>query len=126
MARPKRSLGDCPYESALQALKCIGGRWKVLIVQRLIEDGEVGFNALQRALGGVSAKMLAQQLRELETDGIVSRREVVSDPPKTVRYALTEAGRALAPVIEALAAWGAAWRGAGTVRAASVQEPRRA
>lgn len=109
MARPRRSHADCPYEAAAQALKCLGGRWKILIVRRLLTEGATGFNALQRALGSVSAKMLAQQLRELETDGVVQRRELVSEPPKTVVYALTDLGNRAAPLVDALSDWGRAW-----------------
>ncbi len=109
MARPKRSHDDCPYETSIQALKCIGGRWKVLIVRRLLADGVIGFNALQRALGDVSAKMLSQQLRELQDDGVVVREELVSEPPKTVHYRLTPLGLKLEPVVEALSGWGRDW-----------------
>ncbi|MGF1502254.1 MAG: winged helix-turn-helix transcriptional regulator [Paracoccaceae bacterium] len=112
MARPKRSHDDCPYEAAAQALKCIGGRWKILIVRYLLEEGETGFNALGRVLPGVSAKMLAQQLRELEADGIVLRRELIETPPKRVVYALTPLGAGLRTVVEALSSWGGAWRAA--------------
>ncbi|MEM7730952.1 MAG: helix-turn-helix domain-containing protein [Pseudomonadota bacterium] len=106
MARPQRSPTDCPYETAAQAIKCISGRWKVLIVRRLLEEGDSGYNEMQRAMPGVSAKMLTQQLRELESDGVVSRTELVSDPPKTVVYSLTSLGRDLAPVVGALSEWG--------------------
>ncbi|XWN33634.1 MAG: helix-turn-helix domain-containing protein [Devosia sp.] len=109
MARPKNSHEDCPYEAALQALKCIGGRWKVLIIRRLLVDGPCGFNTLQRSLDGVSAKMLAQQLKELEVDGILRRREIVATPPKTVVYSLTALGEELRLVIDALTHWGRAW-----------------
>lgn len=109
MARPRRSHDDCPYIAAVQALKCIGGRWKVLIVRYLAVEGGAGFNALNRAIPGVSAKMLAQQLRELEADGVVVRRELVSRPPKTVIYGLTPLGEGLRPVIDALSDWGGTW-----------------
>ena len=110
MARPKRRHDDCPYETAAQAMKCIGGRWKILVLRRLLAEGPAGFNELQRALTGVSAKMLAQQLGQLEEDGVLTRVELVSEPPKTVRYSLTPLGQELGPVIDALSSWGAAWR----------------
>ncbi|MEO1200548.1 MAG: helix-turn-helix domain-containing protein [Pseudomonadota bacterium] len=109
MARPRRDHRDCPYEAAAQAMKCIGGRWKILIVRYLLDRDAAGFNELQRVLPGVSPKMLTQQLRELATDGVVLRHELVSDPPKTVRYRLTPLGRDLAPVSAALSVWGQAW-----------------
>lgn len=106
MAKPTRALGGCPYEGAAQAMKRLSGRWKVLIVRRLLEVRSAGFNELQRSLGTVSAKMLNQQLSELQADGILTRHELVSSPPKTVRYELSELGATLAPVIDALAEWG--------------------
>ena len=109
MSRPVRSHDDCPYETAAQTMKCIGGRWKILIVRRLLEDGASRFNALHRALDGVSAKMLTQQLRELEKDGIVQRDELVSEPPKTVLYTLTALGQELQPVVDSLSQWGSLW-----------------
>jgi DNA-binding HxlR family transcriptional regulator len=62
---------------------------------------------LQRATIGISAKVLANQLRELERDGIVLRHELVSEPPKSTRYELTTLGRQLLPVIDAMSHWGA-------------------
>lgn len=109
MARPKRSGRDCPYETAAQALKCLGGRWKILILKRLLDHGPVGFNDMRRALPGVSAKMLAQQLRELEADGVIVRRELVSTPPKTVTYEASALGEEAGPLIEALSTWGRGW-----------------
>lgn len=106
MSRPTRERGGCRYENAAQALKRIGGRWKVLIVLRLLEHGPTNWTALLGALGQVSPKMLTQQLRELEADGLVRRQEVNPIPPKTVCYHLTPLGRDLAPVLAALAEWG--------------------
>ena len=118
----------CPYEAAAQAMKVIGGRWKILILRRLMEDGETGFNALQRALDGVSAKMLSQQLNELMADGIIDRDEIVSDPPKIVRYRLTALGQETAPILNALTQWGHLWlsRGAPGLGDAHVRDPANA
>lgn len=106
MSRPSRLSDICPYEASTQTLKCIGGRWKILIIRRLLDQGEHGFNELQRALPRVTAKMLAQQLQELEADEIVVRTELVSTPPKTTRYGLSGLGMALRPTIDAMSAWG--------------------
>lgn len=106
MARPKRVQAGCPDEASVQAMKRIGGRWKILIVRYLLQSKEAGFNELERVLDGVSAKMLSQQLRELQDDGIVLRHELVSEPPKVVRYELTSLGRSLEPVVDELAKWG--------------------
>lgn len=66
------------------------------------------YSALKRALGGVSHRALSAQLKALERDGLVERREYPQVPPK-VEYSLTDQGRALAPALQALAAWGREW-----------------
>jgi DNA-binding HxlR family transcriptional regulator len=85
-------------------LAVIGGRWKVLILYHLF-DGVKRFSELQRALPGVTQKMLTQQLRELEGDGIVSRTVYPQVPPK-VEYAMTPLGKTLQPVVKAMCRWG--------------------
>ena len=97
---PKLSF-DCPVSAALQV---IGGRWKILIIYNLFE-GMARFTELQRATGGISKRVLAQQLRQLEHDGIVARKAYDQSPPR-VEYALTEFGRTLEPVMDLLCAWG--------------------
>lgn len=90
------------------ALKVIQGRWKLLILRELLE-GVRRFSDLQRALAevqqGVSQKVLAAQLRELEADGVVDRKVHPEVPPR-VEYALTALGRELVPALEELHAWG--------------------
>jgi DNA-binding HxlR family transcriptional regulator len=93
----------CPAELALQVMR---GRWKLLILCRL-REGPQRFSALQRALTGVSHKVLTAQLRELEADAVVCRH-VFGEVPPRVEYDLSERGRALLPVLEGLHAWGAA------------------
>jgi DNA-binding HxlR family transcriptional regulator len=85
-------------------LAVIGGRWKVLILYHLF-GGVKRFSELQRALPGVTQKMLTQQLRELEGDGIVSRTVYPQVPPK-VEYAMTPLGKTLQPVVKAMCRWG--------------------
>ena len=88
------------------ALAAIGGRWKLFVVYRLA-DGPRHFAALRRSLPDVSAKVLAQQLRELQADGLVSRER--SGPvPACVHYALTSHGRSVLPVAEEIRRWGMA------------------
>ena len=82
----------------------IGGKWKPSILY-LLHRGATRFNALQRALPGITQRMLTLQLRALEHDGIV-RRTVTPTVPPQVEYALTEQGRSLGPVFDALGAWG--------------------
>jgi DNA-binding HxlR family transcriptional regulator len=91
----------CPVETTL---KIIGGRWKVLIIHFLLEDTQ-RFGELTRLLGGISARTLSKQLRELETDGVVNRKDYGEIPPK-VEYSLTPLGKSLKPVLLAMESWG--------------------
>jgi DNA-binding HxlR family transcriptional regulator len=90
----------CPAELTVHV---IGGRWKAPIVYHLL-SGTRRFTELKRALGPVTPKMLTQQLRELEADGIV-HREVYPQVPPRVEYSLTPRGRSLEPVIKAMCTW---------------------
>lgn len=91
----------CQVENAL--LK-IGGRWKALILHELFK-GSRRFGALRRALNGIAHKVLAQQLREMEKDGMIRRKAYLQVPPK-VEYSLTSLGKELGPALEALHLWG--------------------
>jgi DNA-binding HxlR family transcriptional regulator len=92
---------NCPVERTLDV---IGGRWKVLILRELF-PGVKRFNELQRAINGITQKMLTQQLREMESDGIVHREIYLQVPPK-VEYSLTPVGESLKPIIDAMHEWG--------------------
>jgi DNA-binding HxlR family transcriptional regulator len=83
----------------------IGGRWKVLLLQALFK-GTRRNSELRRELGRVTPKVLAQQLRELERDGIVTRHVHAEVPPR-VEYSLTPLGQSLWPILQAMHAWGA-------------------
>ena len=85
-------------------LKVIGGRWKVLIIRELMADVK-RFGELQRALSGITQKMLTQQLRELEEDGIIDRQVYPQIPPK-VEYSLTPLGETLKPILQVMHEWG--------------------
>ncbi|MEM7525773.1 MAG: helix-turn-helix domain-containing protein [Pseudomonadota bacterium] len=91
----------CPVERALEQ---ISGKWKGLVIYHLMEE-TLRFNELKRRLGGVTQRSLTKQLRELEADGIVSRKVFAVVPPR-VDYSLTKKGRRLRGVVEALHAWG--------------------
>lgn len=93
--------GECKAELAL---KVIQGRWKLLILRELV-DGVRRFSDLQRALEGVSQKVLTAQLRDLEADGVVHRTIHAEVPPR-VDYGLTDLGTELLPVLDGLHAWG--------------------
>ena len=92
---------DCPVHVTL---KVIGGKWKLPLLWYL-RDGSMRYSELQRAIAGITPKMLAEQLRELEKDGLVSRKVHPVVPPK-VEYSLTAYGRSLDPILEAMGAWG--------------------
>ncbi|MBN8710409.1 MAG: MarR family transcriptional regulator [Verrucomicrobia bacterium 61-8] len=86
------------------ALRMLEGRWKFLILFQLF-GGEVRrFSELERAIPAVTQKMLAQQLRQMERDGIVHRKVYPEIPPK-VEYSLTEWGQSLCPALDALLKW---------------------
>ncbi|CAM4337602.1 helix-turn-helix domain-containing protein [Nocardia ninae] len=95
-----------PYFCGIDAaMDVVGGKWKALILWELETHGIRRFGELRRGLPGVSEKMLIQQLRELEEDGIVSR-EVYREVPPRVEYQLTALGSALNRALEPLGAWG--------------------
>lgn len=82
------------------------GRWKLVILFHLFGDKVLRFSELERAIPGISQKMLIQQLRQLETDGIVVRTIYHQVPPK-VEYGLTPWGQSLCPALDALLLWAA-------------------
>lgn len=85
-------------------MKLIGGKWKLLIVWNLSEK-ICRFSELKRQLPNITQKMLTQQLRELETDGIVNRKVYAQVPPK-VEYSLTKLGKSFLPILKEMNAWG--------------------
>lgn len=87
-----------------RTLAVIGGKWTVQILRDLF-DGTRRFGQLQQSLGGVSPKMLIARLRELEERGLVTRTLYPEIPPR-VEYSLTDDGRTLRPIVDAMAAWG--------------------
>ena len=99
--RRNHSYENCPVEAALDL---VGGKWKAVILNLLLEE-TLRFNALRRKLPNITQRMLTNQLRELEADGLL-RREVYAQVPPKVEYSLTDRGRTLAPVLAALRKWG--------------------
>src|SRR6202795_2625371 len=89
-----------------RALKFLEGRWKLVILFRLFGGKVLRFSDLERSIPAISQKMLIQQLRQMESDGIV-RRIVHHQVPPKVEYCLTEWGQALCPALDALLTWGA-------------------
>ncbi|MEM9990049.1 MAG: helix-turn-helix domain-containing protein [Pseudomonadota bacterium] len=96
-----------PYGCSVgSTLGVIGGRWKPVILFKLMEEGVLRFGELHRLVPGATAKMLTNQLRELEVDGIV-HREVYAEVPPKVEYSLTTYGLTLKPILLAMRDWGA-------------------
>jgi DNA-binding HxlR family transcriptional regulator len=91
-------------EGVERALALLDGRWKLLIVFHLFDGKVQRYSDLQRLIPGISQKMLAQQLRQLEADGLVVRTVHPQVPPK-VEYRLTAWGQALCPALDALLQW---------------------
>jgi DNA-binding HxlR family transcriptional regulator len=103
----KRALAsiNCPVELAI---RIIGGKWKPVIIWHL-RDNKKRFGELKREIKGITVKMLAQQLRELEYDGLISRKMYYEVPPR-VEYSLTDLGRNLDPALKELKDWGIVFR----------------
>ncbi|HLN87783.1 MAG TPA: helix-turn-helix domain-containing protein [Candidatus Limnocylindrales bacterium] len=97
----KATDNNCPAEFTLAM---IGGRWKIPILFHLL-SGRKRFTELARALNGVTQKMLTQQLREMERNGLVERKVFAQVPPR-VEYSLTNLGLSLRPVVDAMCRWG--------------------
>src|ERR1051325_3037212 len=102
----KRRVTKCPAEITLTI---IGGRWKVLLLYHLFQ-GVKRFSELQRAVSSITQKMLTQQLREMERDGLV-HREVYPEVPPRVEYSMTALGMTLEPVVGAMCEWGIKYKG---------------
>jgi DNA-binding HxlR family transcriptional regulator len=100
---PAAAQSNCPLTALIDM---IGGRWKVLALWRL-RDGPKRFTELRRLMPGVTQKMLTQQLRQLEADGLV-RREVFPQVPPKVVYSLTATGEELGGLLSTLSKWATA------------------
>jgi DNA-binding HxlR family transcriptional regulator len=92
----------CAVEAALEV---IGGKWKAAILFRLL-DNKKRFNEIKRLFPSLTQRILTQQLRELERDGVIHRKVYAEVPPR-VEYSLTDFGRTLEPALRLLSKWGA-------------------
>ena len=101
----KDELPECPVATTVQL---IGNKWKLLIIRNLL-DCPQRFTELKKGVPGISQKVLTDNLRAMEGDGIVSR-EVFADVPPRVIYSLTDIGQSLLPIIDAMADWGNSYK----------------
>ncbi|WP_137157792.1 helix-turn-helix domain-containing protein [Rhizobium sp. FKL33] len=105
MAKARHSRFDCsPGCSVEAAIALIDGKWKSVILFHLM-NGTLRFNALKRHIPDVTQRMLTNQLRELEEDGLIIRTVYAVVPPK-VEYSLSPLGESMIPILLALKAWG--------------------
>ena len=96
-----RELPACPVETTLML---ISDRWKVLILRDLL-DGTKRFGELKKSIGNVSQKVLTANLRAMEESGLIARKVYAEVPPR-VEYSLTELGKSLKPILDAMQDWG--------------------
>lgn len=96
------ALTDTPFG---YTLSMIGGKWRLVILYWLVEYEKMRFNELQRKIGTITYKTLSEQLKQMEMDGLIIRKEYPQIPPK-VEYSLSEKGKSLYPIMEAMCLWG--------------------
>ena len=114
-----RSDTPAPSAGVETGLRVLGGKWKVLILWHLV-DTTRRYGALRRLMPDITEKMLIRQLRELEHDGIITRRVYPTIPPR-VEYSVTDYGQSLYPILDALCQWG--WSHLHLEEAEPVAEP---
>lgn len=100
-----KELPACPVETTLML---IGDKWKVLILRDLM-SGTKRFGELKKSIGSVSQKVLTAQLRDMEEKGLISRKVYAEVPPR-VEYNLTELGKSLSPILDAMREWGETYK----------------
>ncbi len=101
LSQLKSEISTCHLD---KTLKVIGGKWKLVILWHLSEQ-TLRFSELEKRISGITQKMLAQSLRELENDSLVSRKVYAVIPPK-VEYSITKNGQSLGKVLKQLDDWG--------------------
>lgn len=97
--------GEVSHCRVEEALGIVVGKWKPVIILYLLHEGTKRFSELKRSMPGITQKMLTKQLRELEEEDIIQRVVYPQVPPK-VEYSMTDYGRTLSPILEAMHEWG--------------------
>lgn len=100
-----KELPACPVETTLTL---IGDKWKVLILRDLL-PGTKRFGELKKSIGSVSQKVLTAQLRDMEENGLINRKVYAEVPPR-VEYSLTDLGKSLEPILDAMRNWGEGYK----------------
>ena len=103
--KTKSELPECPVATTVQL---IGNKWKLLIIRNLLVR-PWRFNELQKSLDGISQKVLTDNLRSMESDGIITRTVYAEVPPR-VEYALSPLGESMRPILNSMQAWGEAYK----------------
>ncbi|MEK4971187.1 helix-turn-helix domain-containing protein [Niallia sp. FSL R7-0648] len=100
--KEKGNIQETPFGYTLTV---VGGKWKMLILYLLSESQPVRFNDMKRRIGTITFKTLSSQLKDLEADGMIIRKEYPQIPPK-VEYSLTHKAESILPILEQLCEWG--------------------
>ncbi len=99
-------LPECPVATTVQL---IGNKWKMLIIRNLIYNGKQRFTDFSKTIPAISKKVLTDNLRALENDGLVER-EVFAEVPPRVEYSLSTLGKSLRPIWDAMEMWGTEYK----------------
>lgn len=98
----REELPECPVATTVQL---IGNKWKLLIIRNLVYNGTQRFGDFIKSIPAISKKVLTDDLRALEDDGLIVR-EVFAEVPPRVEYSLSSIGQSLKPILDAMFAWG--------------------
>lgn len=102
----KDELPDCPVATTVQL---IGNKWKLLIIRNLVYNGTQRFGEFLKTIPAISKKVLTDNLRALEDDGLLERKVFAEVPPR-VEYSLSPVGKSLKPILDAMSDWGADYK----------------
>ena len=98
----REELPECPVATTVQL---IGNKWKLLIIRNLVYNERQRFTDFTKSIPAISKKVLTDNLRALEEDGLIER-EVFAEVPPRVEYSLSEVGKTLKPILDAMMNWG--------------------
>lgn len=102
----REELPECPVATCVQM---IGNKWKLLIIRNLVYHEKQRFSDFLKSIPAISKKVLTENLRALENDGMI-KREVFAEVPPRVEYSLTELGATLKPILDAMHDWGSGYK----------------